>query len=400
MSAKVQPGDVIDIKGMKLDLGTGPNRSSVLSATGTDVRLDQYTQFLLVPSSLVFAPSNVPVQLPSGVAVSSDLSHSKTIPSEFNATNEIEVCAPPGCAVDLPLTSEELQGPSAASIDVRALGYTSRANANLSGFTEDEAMAWLGPRQLLFAFNVHRLIPRAGVANWMATHRIIRAVLLDAQSRTVIRAVEWEVMDSSRYLWPLPADRVLVHVGNELRIYGAQLDLEQTIPLAGPLEFIRMSPNGEVKVVATLRERHSPELHAKLRDELQAEPEEDVDVAILDSKFKVIAQTSTVSGIEAPTLLNEGQVTLFAQPNNHYRLGLSSWQGTQSTLARFESSCRPELSSIAPDLLFLLTCNIATDRFEYRMLRSDGSQLMHGESNEFVTEEEATGSEANGVSGH
>jgi hypothetical protein len=395
MSAKVQPGDVIDLKGLKLDLGTGPNQSSVLSLKGSDVRLDQYTQLLLVPSSLVFERTAVPMQLPAGAVAGNKLSHANQ--PAISLGKDIEVCAPPGCAVDLPVTSEQLQGTSEISIETRPLGYTPRPAMILRDFNQEEALAWLGPQQLLFAFNVHGLISRGNVVNWRSVRRNIRAVLLDAQSRSIIRAVDWEVADSKRFLWPLSGNRVLVHVGNELRLYGAGLEVEQTIPLAGPLEFIRMSPNGGVMAIATLRERHSPELHARLREEFMAEPEEDVDVAILDKNFSTLAQTSVVSGIEPPTLLNEGQVTVLAQPKMFYRLRFSSWEGTTSTLARFTSLCKPELSSVAPDLLFLVTCNTVADRFEYRVLRADGRLLMQGRGNEFELGEEMVGAEANGL---
>jgi hypothetical protein len=395
MTAKVQPGDVIDLKGMKLDLGTGPGQSSVLSVKGSDVRLDQFTQLLLVPSSLVFVRTSVPVQLPPGSVSESNLSNASQ--PALSAGNDIEICAPPGCAVDLPVTSEQLQGASESSIETGPLGYNTRSSMILSDFNRDEALAWLGPQQLLFAFNVHGLISRGGIANWKSIRRNVRAVLLDAQSRSVIRAVDWEVVDSKRFLWPLSENRVLVHVGNELRVYGPDLVVEQTISLAGPLEFVCMSPNGEVTAVATLRERHSPELHAKLREELMTEPEEDVDVAIMDRNFKTLAQARTVSGIEPPTLLNEGQVTLLAQPNKYFRLRFSGWDGTTSTLARFTSMCKPELSSVTPDLLFLVTCNIDTDRFEYRVLHADGKLLMQGRGNEFELGEEMTGAESNGL---
>lgn len=394
MNAKVQPGDVIDLKGMRLELGTGPRQSSVLSLKGSDVRLDQYTQLLLVPSSLVFVRTEIPVQLPHGSVAAGEQPRANQ--PALSAGNDIEVCAPPGCAVDIPVTGDQLQGTSEISIRTRPLGYTPRPAMILRDFIDDEALAWLGPQQLLFAFNVHGLISRRGVANWKATHRNIRAVLLDAQSRAVIRAVAWEVVDSKRFLWPLSGDRVLVHVGNELRVYCAGLEVEKVIPLAGPLEFIRMSPNGEVMAIATLRERHSPELHARLRKELMVEPEEDVDVAILDKNFNTLAQTSTVSGIEPPTFLNEGQVTLLAQPNMYYRLRFSSWQGATSTLARFASLCRPALSSVTPDLLFLVTCNTVSDRFEYRILRADGKLLREGRGNEFELSQEIIGAESSG----
>jgi hypothetical protein len=54
--AAVRTGDVLDIKDLKLSAGTGPNRSSVLTAERGDVHLRQYTQMLLVPESLMFAP--------------------------------------------------------------------------------------------------------------------------------------------------------------------------------------------------------------------------------------------------------------------------------------------------------------------------------------------------------
>jgi hypothetical protein len=394
MSAKVQPGDVIDIKGMKLDLGTGPNRSSVLAIKGRDVSLEKYTQFLLVPASLVFVSSNPPKGSPADLSAMSGSATVTPVSSAPKVTNDLEVCAPPGCVVDLPVTSEELKGRTEESIAIRPLGYTPRPAMSLGDFTEDEALVWLGPGQLLFAFNAHQLIRREGVPNELAARRIIRAVLLDAKNRTVVRAVDWEITDSHRYLWTLPHERVLVHIGNELRVYGAGLNVEQSISLAGPLAFIRISPNGELITVATFRERHSLELHAKLQDDLSADPEEDVDVTVLDRTFNTIAQTHTISGLEPPTLLNEGQVTLLAQPNNHYRLALDTEDSHSITLAQFASLCAPEVSSVPPDFLFLLTCNMATNHAEYRVLRSDGKLLMRGEAGSSEIDEEAAGTQS------
>jgi hypothetical protein len=66
-------------------------------------------------------------------------------------------------------------------------------------------------------------------------------VLLDAQSRNVLRSLDWQIGDAQRYLWQLDANRILVHIGNELRIYGAGLDVERTFPLAGPLASVRIA---------------------------------------------------------------------------------------------------------------------------------------------------------------
>jgi hypothetical protein len=389
MSSKVHPGAVVDIKGMTLDLGTGPNQSSVLSMKARNVELDQYTQFLLVPSSLVFV--RVAVHRESHDETDDPTALTESSSESTPAANDLEVCAPPGCAVDLPVVSEELEGNTGTSIATRALGYSPRLSRNLVDFTEDDALAWLGPDQLLFTFNAHPLIRRAGGERSRAVHRIIRAVLLDAQRRSIVRAVEWEVTDSSRYLWPLSGNRVLAHVGNELRVYTAGLEVEHTAKLAGPLAFLRISPNGEVMAVATLQERHSSELHSQLADELATEPEEDVEVEVLDRDFNTIARTPTVSGLEPPTLLNEGPVVMLAQPDNHYRIALDNGSSKLVTLARFASFCRPELSSVAPDLLFLMTCNMATNRAEYRVIRADGKLLIRGEASSSELGDEATG---------
>jgi hypothetical protein len=380
MSSKVQPGDVIDIKGMRLELGTGPNRSSVLSTKGRDVSLEQFTQFLLVPSSLVFVRPDLPSDTRAGMASDGDISSAASHVAVPDPVNDLETCAPPGCALDLHVESVELEGKDAASIAISPLGYATRPSRNLGDLTEDEALAWLGPGQLLFAFNAHPLIHRGGLAKSKAPTRMIRAVLLDVQSRTVVRAVNWEVTDARRYLWALPDNRVLVHIGNELRVYGRGLNLEQTVALAGPLAFLRVSPNGKLVAMAELRERHSPKLHAQLQDGLDGEPEEDVDVMVLDEKFETVAKANTISTLEPPTLLNEGQVVLLAQPDNHYRLELRSWESKSTTLARFTSLCRPELSSMAPDLLFLRSCSAATDRTEYRVIRADGKLIMRSEA--------------------
>jgi hypothetical protein len=386
----ILPGDVLDLKGLALGIGTGPNRSTVISSKVRDVFLAEYTQILLAPPALAFRAS--PVRLvTTGLAQphAGDASMGLAAPVP-PPPNDIEICAPPGCAVDLPVSAQELEGHTASAIATHPLGYMPRTNKVLGSFADEESLVWLGPGQLLFSFNPHRLI-RRGKAEQGRTARLIRAVLLDTATRNVVRAVDWEINDSRRYLWQLDGDRLLVHVGNELRVYGSGLEVQRSVPLAGPLMFVRLAPGGGLMAVATLRERHSPELHAKLRNEVGTEPEEDVDVAILNQDFNTVAQVSTVSNLMPPTLLNEGQVRLQSEPGQWYRLALSTWENKRSALARFRSFCTPELTSTAPDLLFLLTCNAQDGNTEYSVLRPDGKVLLRGVSNPQEVGHEATG---------
>ena len=124
-----------------------------------------------------------------------------------------------------------------------------------------------------------------------------------------------------------------------------------------------------------------PELHVQLSENLNGDPEEDVDVLVLNRNFETIARSSTTSGVIAPTLLDEGQARLLAQPNMRYRVSILTWDNQASTLARFSSRCTPELSSLAPDLIFLVSCDKQTGVREFRVLRSNGKLALKGGSN-------------------
>jgi hypothetical protein len=122
-------------------------------------------------------------------------------------------------------------------------------------------------------------------------------------------------------------------------------------------------------------------LHAQLSESLNRDPEEDVDVLVLNRNFETIARSSTSSGVVAPTLLDEGQAKLLAQPNMRYRVSVLTWDNQASTLVRFNSRCTPELSSLAPDLIFLVSCNKQNGVREFRVLRSNGKLALKGGSN-------------------
>jgi hypothetical protein len=98
-----------------------------------------------------------------------------------------------------------------------------------------------------------------------------------------------------------------------------------------------------------------------------------------------------------PTLLNEGQASLLAQPNMRYRLAMRNWDSAASTLARFNSSCIPELSSFAPNLIFLVSCNQHNGVREYRVLHSDGKMTIKGSSNQGQCVQGAKGNAVDGI---
>jgi hypothetical protein len=390
-NVSLHAGGVYNIKWLKLSAGTGPHSSSVLSSQDRNVALDKHTLLLLVPGALVITPAKTPGGGAPGAAVApnrkpgtADVGHTEAgeIDSARDqaSVEEDEICTPPECSIAVAASDPESGRNAAGSISIQALGYTSRPQKEMGALNHDETLIYLSPTELLVTFNPHSLVPRHGVTTAGSTVRVIRAALVDVDSKKVKRTVDWYLPDANQYLWLLANHRVLVHVGNELRVYGPGLNVEARIALSDSLSFVRTDPAGKVIAFGVVKERHTPELHAKLRENLEREPEEDVEIQVLNEKFETIATAMSTSARIPPTLLNEGEVKLLLQPDNRIHLVMHTWDNQWRVLARFVSSCTPQVSSLAPDLVFLVSCNMLTEGREFRVLRADGRLVLKGQS--------------------
>jgi hypothetical protein len=378
-TTSMRMGEVSGIRGLKLSVGTGPDNSSVLTSKGHDVSVEKHTLLLLVPAQGAYprSESSTDAAQPAPADTSSVMSSSST--SDMRAAmpalppiDDLDLCAPPQCNTALPPGTENDGAKPGATISISQLGYSPRPQKAMESFDHDEVLTYLSPTELLVTFNPHILSPRHSLGRSGSTVRVIRAALIDTETHRVTHTVDWELPDNREYLWPLGEGRVLVHVASELRVYGAGLNVYDRIPLDGPLAFVRATPDGSFVAVGVVRERHTPELHAKLSQSLNCEPDEDVDVLVLNRSFEIIAKSKAQSEIMPPTLLNEGQATLEALPDASYRVSLLTWDNHGSILARFTSSCTPELSSFAPDLILVVSCNKQTRERTYRVLNSKG----------------------------
>jgi hypothetical protein len=384
----VRVGEVSGIHGLKLSVGTDPESGSVLSLKGHDLLVEKHSLFLLIPAqgpppptsagSKTAQPEHSTASVATAVAPETEVATVAPVPIK-PPVEEVELCEPPQCNVALPAGDAVDASKPDATISIQQLGYSSRPQKFMTSFENDEAVAWLGPRELLVAFNPHILATRHALGPSGMTVRVIRAALIDTATHRVTRTVDWELPDDSEYLWPLAEGAVLVHVASELRIYGENLQVLKRMPLDGPLSFVRVTPNSKFIVVGIVHERHSPELHAFLKQSLGTDPEEDVSVLVLNRDLGTIAQSTSHSGMLPPTLLNEGQARLVALPGRHYLVSLLTWDNNASTLAHFDSGCTPNFTSFSPDLIFVVGCNTRNpDLSEYRVLRSNGKLALKG----------------------
>ncbi len=374
---KLKPGQVIGISHLRLTVGTGPEGGSILSSTGRELRLDAGTQFVLVPISVATSGSGPGSATPAAVASTPTTKVEPALPDPPKIADETEVCVPPSCHVDFEDSQPETHNADLI-LPLKTLGYSPPpADLEMSRFDFHTGMAFLGPNQLLFTFDPHLLVKRTNSeAISFPRLRIIRAVVVDLATRQVVKSFDWRVPDSAQYLWPLGKEEVLVHVGGELRVYGPGLEQRQKVSLGAPLAFVRASPSSTYFAVGVINERHTPEIHRQLQEAEGREPEEDVEVRVLDSNLHPLTKIMRSSRSAFPVLLDDGEVRVLRIGENQWRIVKYSWAGERRVLAQARSTCLPSLQSLAGGLLFVIGCDRQADKW-FRVLR-DGKVLLKG----------------------
>jgi len=375
----VRAGQVVGIPHLAISVG-GPDGASILRSIGLDVQLSPGTQLVLVSSHR--SEPNVNTDAKSA---DSNTATTNSVPaiadlSRSAVADESDLCVAPECTIAL-VVGQLDQGTQAAQLELplRKLGYLpTPVDQEMSSFDYDASIAYLGPSQFLFTFNPHKLIHRSA-SDAISLHqlRIARGVLIDLQRREVLRTVDWRVPDSGRYLWPLGENRVLIHVGQELRAYGPGLQLSDRIPLEGPLAFVQISPASEFFAVGVIRERHTREIHRRLEELELREPEEDVEIRLLDSRFRPLTTIMRSSRLPPPVLLNDGEVQIHSVARNRWQFVENTWTGERRVLAVAGSTCVPRADSMPGNLLFVLGCDSQGSRW-YRILRGDGKVVLKG----------------------
>ena len=394
----VMPGQVLGLKGVKLNVGGGPEGSSVLSTLGHNVRLEYRAQLVLVPNLNVPTPVATIVPVPERASPSATLfapggAKESGAPAE---EDESEVCTPPRCSVAVEWNEAKSRNTNAwATLSLEDLGYAPvRANHEMYSFDYSSAISYLGPQEILFTFNPHVLVQRSVAESKLSDLRTIRAVLINVQNRKVVKTVDWKVPDAQQYQRPIGQDHVLVHVDRELRLYGPGLKLERRLSLNGPLAFVRTSPSSAYLAVAVIQERHSEFVHRQLQEAEDREPEEDVEVRVLDGDFHVLASVVRSSRAAPPVLSENGEIRSTRTGKNRWQIVEDAWGGQKHALAEVGSTCMPEATSLPPDLLFVAGCDRHTTGKWYRVLESDGKPVLKGWSPSAEIEHTVTGDAA------
>ena len=385
---EVRAGQVVGISHLKLLVGKGPEGGSILSSRGRELQLDIGTQFVLFPTPTDPSPKDAAAPSGSGQPAEAPAA----VPDPPKIADETEVCAPPSCEVAFDDSSSLPEsGDADLILPLKGLGYSPPPpERELLGFDYHAGVAFLGPSQLLFTFNPHLLVKRSTTEAISSPGlRMVRAVAVDLATRQVVKGVDWRVPDSGQYFWPLANEQILVHVGDELRVYGPGLEQRKKISLGAPLAFVQTSPSSSFLAVGIVRERHTPEIHRQLQEAESREPEEEIEVRVLDSDLRQITTTTRSSRQARPVVLDDGEVRVFKIGADQWRIVKYTWEGKRRVLAQASSTCLPSAHSLPGDLLLVVGCDHHGDKW-YRVLR-DGKVLLKGSSSSSEFEPRAFG---------
>jgi hypothetical protein len=383
----VMPGQVIGIGGVKLAVGRGPEGSSILTSEKHNLRLESGSRLILVPS--VTAESTE-----SKASAPAPSTATGIPPGDTGALDEAEICDPPTCSLTLTASEPDISSKTAdLTMPVKPLGFAPSGDPGMYDLDHSNTISYLGSSRLLFTFNPHLLVPRTTADIDLPKLHLVRATLIDLPTRRVLRTVDWRIHDSHQYLWSIGTNHVLVHVGGDLRLYDLNLKEQQSLSLNGPLAFVAVAPSGSYMAIGIIRERHTRAIHRELRDAEDREPEEDVEVKVVNSSFHLLATVMRSSRDVPPVLSDDGEIRIPMIGKNRWRIAEYSWTGQRRVLTQMTSTCRPEATSVPPNLLFVTGCDRLGNGKWFRMLRPDGKLVLKGESESTEKGHTAAGSD-------
>jgi hypothetical protein len=392
LPSQILPGQVIDVPHTSLKIAAGIDGTTIITALNHDARIEPRSTLIMIPSSAyqvvkrsvadalhkTTTASAPPESLlaPKSAAPTTIATAQPEAPAE--EADETEICS--GTCNILGSMASRTAGTSAiaASLPIDKLGYAPHGKEYNTTFNNETTLTYLDETHLLCTFDPHRLRSRTNDLNTDPV-RSIRAVLIDTSTHSVTRVMEWRVRGADTYLWRLGKGQILVHLVHSLQLYDSELHPLQTIPVDGPIAWVVSSPSNDHLAVAIARKRYSGDVESQLHA-WSLVPDEDFEVLVYDSNYKLISASIRSSRTLQPVLSDAGELRTVHIKYGRWKIVEYGWDNTERDIATVKSICRPLLSVPETGLTFVTGCMATSGGIWYRMLRSDGHPLLKGES--------------------
>ncbi len=401
--SSVTAGEVYGVPRVLLAVGTGQDGASVVHSSRKSFRLNAGTDLVLVVTQPHAAGSlmerkaeaaPLAASQPPAVAVVAPPTPPPPPP------DETEVCADHCSVVSTQTSAVEAIDAShqvLAVVPLSTLGFRPKVHAEMTAFDEDTTVNYLGDNEILLTFDPHSLRSHTQGGWHTYSVRTVRAVLVDARDGHIERAVDWRVTGEGRYVWPAGPDHVLAHVGDALRLIGPGLRVGDSFPVSGDLRWVAVSPNGQHAGVGILQERHTREVHESIATLSGVDPEEDLEVKLLDFSAHSNRRLLLTSRTAQPVLSDEGELQVRRTARGPWALTETGWTGAKRNVAEWNSGCEPVLSVPTAGAVFIEGCSPEGGQRWFRILRTDGRTLLKGESSSQQIQERAGGSRSGAI---
>lgn len=404
INAQLPAGTVVGFSQMQLDAGIGPANISRISQLQKNLRLEQRTNLILLPSpgmggAKTAAPepdkktapptatTSSPEALPASATATPESVPVVTAPASTSSAgvsnpepvDETDICSSICNAVGA-ATAVSSAAATSYRLSIADLGFSINPNRAIDSFGYDATLTYLDKSTLLFTFVPHNLRHRVQVGIRGVPVRTVRALLIDTTSHTIQHAYEWEVYGQGQYLWPAGNGRILLHTNQQLVLLGPDLKPIHSFPFDGVLQWASISPSGDHLVIGIMRERHTAALHQLITDQTRVEPEEDVQVQLFDRDFNLMLSATRSTSDRAAVLSDSGELRLRALNRHRWQLDEERWNHTTRHLITTTSFCRPTVTAQNSNYLFLSGCADYSGLRWYRMLRPDGHPVVKTQS--------------------
>ena len=115
---------------------------------------------------------------------------------------------------------------------------------------------------------------------------------------------------------------------------------------------------------------------------------------VLDANLRTLATTVNSSRAMPPVFSDKGEIRTLKTRKNRWRIIEATWDSQQRNIAELNSTCAPRVTTLLPDFLFVIGCDLQATGKWYRVLRSNGKPVLKGWSSSAELEQRVSGTDA------
>lgn len=250
----------------------------------------------------------------------------------------------------------------ALRIPVDQLGYRPPGKLYLLARYSSSSLDFLDANHLLLTFREPHLMVRKQGSSGL--DQVIQADIVELPTGKVVAEDDWLLHDRSRYLWPLAGGKMLLRVDSTLYEVDSNLHLTNLYASPTALEEVETSPDGNLLVMESKLEKHTPEEHARLVNQSAmmggSPPAEDVQVRMvrLDEKKLVMSGRADAAG-DVPTA-SHGFFEQKQVNDNSWNVVFHAFAkgntAESETVTKVDSVCEPTEKVLNPQSVLVLSC--------------------------------------------